>query len=627
MLKLMREHATSWLIKIILGAIIIVFVLYFGSGSMRQPRANRIAFVNGDPITAGEYRDTYNKLIDRYRQFGSNLNQDMIKRLEKQALDNLIDQNLLRQEAKKLNIRVTDKELTDAILNMDVFQSNGVFNKRLYTNLLSNNRLTPEAFENMQREAMLTEKLRTFLLSNIKVSDQEALEWFKWNDASISIEYVLFESKDYKDIEPTDEEIKAYFEENKDSYKTEPKVKAQFLHFKSDDYKAKVEVTDEEIQDYYESNMAEFKTEKTVEARHILLKLEKDSTPEAEQEKKEKILEILEMAKAGQDFAELAKTYSEGPSKTKGGYLGAFKKGAMVKPFSDKAFSMKPGEISDPVRTTFGWHIIKVEKVNEEKTLSLEEAKEKITKKLTENKTKEIAYDEAEKVYDSVFEGDDLAKVAENREIEIKTTDFFTKRSGPKKGVKNRSKFASAAFKLALMEISEPQDFGDGYYLIQILEKIPEKIDDFENVKNKVRRDIIKKTQEEKANKDASDFLAALNEEGSMSAAGEKLDVTPKVTDFFKRNDSIPDIGYEREIAKAAFKLSDEKKFPESVLKGRKGYYVIAFKEKKTPEPEEFEKEKEKTKERLLQQKQFRAFDAWLSQIKEKSEISIEANF
>ncbi|MDM8549394.1 SurA N-terminal domain-containing protein [Desulfobacterales bacterium HSG2] len=626
MLKLMREHATSWLIKIILGAIIIVFVLYFGSGSMRQPRANRIAFVNGEPITAGEYRDAYNKLVDRYRQFGTKLNQDMIKRLEKQTLDNLIDQSLMRQEAKNLNIRVTDKELTDAILKMDVFQTNGVFNKRLYTNLLNNNRLTPEAFEDMQRESMLTEKLRSFMLSNIKVSDQEALEWFKWNDASISIEYVLFESKKYKDIKPTPEEIKAHFEENKDSYKTKPKVKAQFLHFKSDDYKSKIELTDEEIQDYYDSNKDEFKEEKTVEARHILLKLDKGSTPEVEQEKKEKILEILEMARGGQDFAELAKTHSEGPTKTKGGDLGAFKKGAMVKPFSDKAFSMKPGEISDPVRTRFGWHIIKVEKVNEEKTLSPEEAKGKITEKLTDNKTKEIAYDEAEKVYDSVFEGDNLVKVAETRGLEIKTTDFFTK-SGPRKGVKNRSKFASAAFKLSPMEISEPQDFGDGYHLVQMLEKMPEKTEEFKDAERKVRRDIIKKKQEEKANKDASDFLAALNEEGSMSAAGEKLGATPKTTDFFKRNDSVPDIGYEREIAQAAFKLSNEKKFPDHVLKGRKGYYVIAFKEKKTPEPEEFEKEKEKVKERLLQQKKFRTFDAWLSQVKKRSEISIDADF
>ncbi len=623
MLRLMRDHATSWLIKIILGAIVIVFV-FWGVGNFREQKASQIAFVNGEPITSVEYREAYNKLVQQYRQFGADLNQDMIKRLEKQALDGLIDQSLLRQEAERLNIRVSNDELAETIMEMQVFQTDGAFNNRLYRNLLNNNRLTPEAFEELQRDSMLINKLRSLIMNSIRISDNEAAEWFKWNDASVNIEYVLFESSKYKDIEPSPEEVKAFFEEKKESYKTKPKVKAQFLHFKPDAYKSKVEIADEEIQDYYDSNPKEFKTEKTVSARHILLKLDKNSEPEIAEEKKTKILEILDKAKGGEDFAELAKIYSEGPTKVKGGDLGEFKKGAMVKPFSDKAFSMNPGDISDPVRTSFGWHIIKVEKVNEAGTLSLDDAKEKITKKLTDDKTKDIAYDEAEKVYDSFFEGDDLAKLAEAQGIEIKTTDFFT-RSGPAKDVKNRSKFASVAFKLSPKEMSEIEDFDDGYYLVQVIEKLPEKTEEFENVEKKVRRDLIKEKQDEKANKEASEFLTAVKGAGSLAEESEKAGMTSKFTDFFKRNASIPDIGYEREIAKAAFNLSNETKFSEHVIKGRKGYYVIAFKERK--EPEDFEKEKEKVKERLLQQKKFKTFDVWVSQLKDKSEITIEPDF
>lgn len=628
MLRLMRQHASSWLIKIILGAIIFVFVLYFGSGSMRQRKATRIAFVNEEPIMYEAYRDAYNRLVERYRQFGTELNDEMIKRLQKQAVDGLIDQTLLSQEAEKLNLRVSDTELAESISKMDVFQTDGAFNNRLYTNLLRNNRMTPEMFEQLQREAILTGKVRSLILSSAKVSDNEVTEWFKWNNASMKIAYVLFEFGKYNDIEPTDEEVKAYFEENKDAYKTQPTVKAQYVHFRPNTYTSQVEaISDEGIQDYYEGNPDEFKVEKTVSARHILLKVDKDADDALVEEKKKKALEIMEKAKAGEDFAELAKTYSEDSSKNKGGDLGEFTRNRMVKPFSDKAFSMKPGEISEPVKTRFGWHIIKVEKVNEEKILTLEESKEKIRKKLTQKRSKEIAYDEAEKLFYDISDGDDLAKVAEERGFEIKITDFFP-RSGPKKGVRNRSKFAKAAFDLSPMEISEPKDCGDGYYIIQPLEKKPEETEDFENVKAKVRRELVRKKQEEKAEKDAGELLAALKQGADMTEECKSRELESKTTDFFKRTDySIPDLGYEQEIPKAAFKLSPDKKFPETVIKGRKGYYVIAFEEKKEPASEEIEKEKENTRERLLQQKQFKIFQAWLSQVKENSEIIIDEEF
>ncbi len=626
MLRLMRDHASGWLIKILLGAIVIVF-MFWGVGSFRETKQSQVAAVNGEPITSQEYGDAYNRLIEQYRKFGSNLNDDMIKRLEKQALDGLIDQSLLRQEAGKLNFRVSDEELAESIQKMEVFQRDGKFDRRLYERVLNLNKLTPEGFEVSQKDGILVGKLRSFILNGIKVSDQEALEWFKWDNTSVNIEYVLFEPGKYTDIDPADEAVSEYFEANKTSYKTEPKVRARFLKFAPDVYKSKVELTDEELRYYYDENPDEFKEEKTVEARHILIKMDPEPPPEIVETKKQKALEILVMAREeGQDFAELAKEHSEGPSKDKGGLLGAFKKGAMVKPFSDKAFSMEPGDISEPVLTRFGWHIIKVEKVNEERTLSFEASKEKITRKLTDDRAKTIAYDEAEAVYDAAFDADDLAKIAEEKGLKISTTDLFTKK-GPKKGVKNRSKFGSAAFDLPEMEISEVQDFGDGYYLLQVTEKIPEQLAEFEDVKAKVRRDFIKEQQEEKAKSDAAELLAALKNGGDMNTESGKFDLLSKATDFFKRNESIPDIGYEREIAKAAFKLSEESKLPESEFKGRKGYYVIQFKERKEPDQEAFDKDKEEVRKKLIQQKQFKTFDTWLSKIKEQSEIFIEPGF
>jgi len=473
MLKLMRDYAGSWLIKIILGAIVVVFV-FWGVGSFSSQKNMKIALVNGEPITLDDYRPVYNRLINQYRnQFGNTLDESMIKTLgiKKQALDQLIDRTLLQQEASNLNFRVSDEELAESIKSIPEFQINGVFDNNIYTKVLNLNRLTPQTFEDSRRSDIILERLNSFILNNVKVSEQEIVEWYQWNGASVKIDYAFFDPDTYKNIETSEEELKEYFEKNKESYKTEAKIKIQYIFFNPNNYLDKIKLTDEDITDYYNSNVEEFTEPKTVEARHILFKLDQNSTPEEAEKKKEKANEILKMAKEGKDFAGLAKEYSEGPGKDKGGYLGVFKKEAMVKPFSDKAFSMKAGEISDPVRTQFGWHIIKVEKVNESYKKTLEDVKNQIRDKLSMNKAKIIAYDEAQSLYDSAFEDDNLKIIANSRNIQVIETDFFTQDTGPK-DFKNPSKLASEAFKLPVMELSTVQDFEDGYYIFQVVEKI-----------------------------------------------------------------------------------------------------------------------------------------------------------
>ena len=189
--------------------------------------------------------------------------------------------------------------------------------------------------------------------------------------------------------------------------------------------------------------------------------------------------------------------------------LGSFRKEAMVKPFADMAFSMKAGEISEPVRTRFGWHIIKVEKVNEASVLPFDEAKERIKKKLAGERGKNLAYDEAEAVSEVSFEEDDLFKIAKERNLKVLTTDFFS-RKGPEKGISTPSKFASFAFNLSVGEISDIQEFENGYYIIELIDKIPPKIPEFTQIKETVRADLVKEKKGEKAKADANSFLATL---------------------------------------------------------------------------------------------------------------------
>jgi len=624
----MRKQAGSWVIKILLGAIVIVFI-FWGVGSFRSQRGGRVALVNGDQITLDEYREAYNNLIEQLRRrFGNNLDEDMLKQLQvkRQALNQLIDNKLLVQESKRLKFRVSEKELADAILNITAFQRAGIFDSRLYKDVLDRLKMTPEAFEEAQKNAMLIDKLRTLITSSAKISDQEALEWFNWVNASVNIDYVFFSPNRYKDIHPSDEEIKTFFENHKETYKTDPMVKVRYLNFNPDAFRSKVELSDEEIREYYDENLETFKIPKTVEARHILLRVNQDADPETVKKTKERALHILKLAKEGKDFAELAKQYSEGPTRDKGGYLGKFKKEAMVKPFADVAFSMKAGEISEPVRTQFGWHLINVEKVNEASVTSFDDAKKDIQKKLTDDMAKSLAYDEAEAVSDDALDGEDLINAAKKRNMKILTTDFFSSK-GPIQEINNPLEFASVAFNLLDQEISNVQEFENGYYILQLVDKIPPKIPELDEVKEKVKLDLIKEKQHEKAKADSETLLAALKNGKTMNTESKKFDLTPKTTGFFKRNGSIPEIGFEGEIAEVAFQLTDKKQFPENVLNGSKGCYVIQFKGKKISDPENFSKEKEDIKNRLLAQKKSSIFDALLAQIKSKSEITIKEGF
>jgi peptidyl-prolyl cis-trans isomerase D len=628
MLSLMRKHASSWIIKFLLAAIIVVFIPW-GVQRYTSQRSSRVADVNGTIITLGDYRNSYTNLVEQVRQsFGNNLNDELIQALQlrKRALDQLVDRALMLQEAEKLNIQVSDEELAQTIRNIRAFQTAGVFDNQRYMNALSRTKLSPETFEEQQREALIIDKLQSFITGNIKVSELEARQWYKYNNTEVDVDYVLLEPGQFKNIEPTADEIVDYFDQHKETYKTDPEIKVRYLYLKPEDFAAKLTVAEEDILDYYESNLEKFKNPKTVQARHILIKVDQNAKPEEVESARQRAEDVLKLAREGQDFAALARQYSEGPTKTKGGDLGTFPRESMVKPFADKAFSMKPGDISDPVRTRFGWHLIKVENVNPVKTLLLDEARADIDKTLKIERSRNLAYDEAETVYDATFEGQNLVDIAQERNLNLQTTEFFPQKTPPKE-IKDAARFASVAFGLPVDEVSDVQEFGDGYYLIEVVEKVPSKIPELKDVEDRVKKDVIKEKQDAKALSEANRFLAELKTGQPFDTVSQKFKLAPKKTGFFKRNDSIPTIGQETEIARKAFKLSDHDQLPDEPLKGQKGYYVISFRKRQEPELNGFEKEKAALKDRLLQQKTFKSMDAWLKRIKSESQISIEEGF
>lgn len=293
----------------------------------------------------------------------------------------------------------------------------------------------------------------------------------------------------------------------------------------------------------------------------------------------------------------------------------------MVAPFAEEAFSMAAGDVSEPVKTRFGWHLILVEKVNEASTKSLEEASSDIKNKLVDAKADNLAYDAAETFYDQTLEGDDLAETTKDTGLTVIKTGQFNRQGTSLQGVGDRTKFIAAAFDLELNQISELQDLSDGYYLMQVIETLPGKIPELEMVKKEVSENLKKVKQKEMAQKDADALLEALKNDPEGDMATKAVFTA---TGDFKRNASIPEIGYENEISSAVFMLTKEKPLPEKTFNGANGTYVIRLKNRKLPDAEGFDKEIDQIKETLLVRKQSRTFNAWLQQIKDNSEITIK---
>jgi peptidyl-prolyl cis-trans isomerase D len=624
MLSVMRKHAGSWMIKVILFAIVIVFV-FWGVGSFRSRQASKVVTINGQVIHVADYQRAYENLLNQYRQqFGSRLNDKMIEMLQikRQVLNQLIDRTLLLQEAKKLGLHVTDEEVAASITRSPVFQSNGRFDDRRYRAILAQVHLTPEVFEAQQKEDMLSKKLTRIIMGAAKVSEPEVRQWYDWQNTSVNVDYVLFDPARYHNIKPSEKDIAAYFEKHKELYKTDPMVDARYVAFDPAAYKSRVKVAQDEIADYYDSHPDEFKTKKTVEARHILIKVAPNASAAAVKAAKAKAEEIAKKARAGADFAKLAKTYSEGPSKDRGGYLGKFTRSQMVKPFADKAFSMTPGQVSDPVRTRFGWHVIKVESVQKATTKTLEQSKAEIIGILTEKKAKNMAYDKADQLYDSAYDQNDLVKNAQRFGLTVKETGAFTRR-GPDTLGSGKAAFAKAAFELHGNDISDIQDIGGRYYIIQVTKHIPAAIPQLEAVKTKVAADLTKKRQTEKAREDADAMAADLQAGKPFKESAGRFGLTVNQTGFFKRNQAIPHIGSDSKFTEAAFSLSSVGSTNSHPVHGSAGFYLLRLAERKAPPADGLKSKADDIRKMLLRQKQRTLLENWIEARKADSRIDI----
>ncbi|MCW8799926.1 MAG: peptidyl-prolyl cis-trans isomerase, partial [Desulfobacter sp.] len=434
----------------------------------------------------------------------------------------------------------------------------------------------------------------------------------------------------FSDVSADEEQIRSQYDDHHDLYMSEPKRKVAFLVFAPEDFEGQVKIDETSIRDFYDQNPARFTTPEQVEASHVLIRVNENADEQTVAKAKEEALIVYEKAVKAEDFSELAKTYSQGPSAASGGYLGRFDKNSMVKPFADAAFAMNPGDISQPVRTRFGWHIIKVTDKTPETMTPFKIAKVEIQKELAASQVQDLAYNKAEDAYDAVLDGDSFEQVALVAAKQPVNTPAFTALGTELKGlgISDPGEFATTAFSLVDNEISEVKKIGNNYYLIHVLEQIDPKLLAYEDVKNEIAVNLTGGLQKQAAKKTAASML---EKAGSDVTSLEKIagDNHLKVesSKMFTRNDAlVPGITGSEAIAKAAFTLDEKNPVYKKVLEASGKFYIIGLKEKQTPDAAAITDNLEKVKLQLEARKQQDYYSQWLATRKEKAEIRINTD-
>ena len=532
MLDIVRKHARSWLIKVALFLIVIVFI-FWGGYSYKAQREGNLARVGDHYISMHDHDQFYRQLVEMYRQqMRDSFSEDLLRRLNlrKQALNQLIDRYIIATAAEKLGLTATTQEIQRKLFEFPVFQTEGKFDPKRYLFILRQNRMNPETFEQQIGQDLTLRKTEAFIKRRTVVTEEEILADLRFNYTLIQVAYVFLDPRSFEVKVNVDEKsLEGFYQQNQDRYKEPEKRQVSYVLFNPDSYLPEVRVTENQIKDYYEDHGTDYHKEQEVRARHILFRV-KDDASEADVAKAQAEGErVLVEAKGGKEFAELAKEYSQDPSAGEnGGDLGFFTRGRMVQEFSEAAFNLKQGEISDLVRSPYGFHIIKVEDVHPEKITPLSEVRGEIEVKLKGERSRDIAHQKARDFADSAYAQKDINKTAQAMKLQLTGAGTWVSVGDalPEVGgvpIQGQNKL----FALPEKGISEVLEVPMGFMIAQVDVVQPPQVIPFERAKDRVEKDYRTDQARILAENGASELLAQSRALKSLEAAGKqaKLEV------------------------------------------------------------------------------------------------------
>src|SRR2546422_1696408 len=618
MLRFLRKYSSSIGVKILYGLLAALFILWMGGGIGGERRQD-VAVVYAQVITHRDLEQATALLTRQYEQLLRG-RADLLRglNLSGQALDQLIEQALLRHEAARLGVNVTDADLLDAITRMPELQQNGRFDRSRLEAVLRGERV-PGGFEDAIRQSILKQRLEALVTDGVGVSDGELEERYRFDHEKANLAFVRSAAADLAaTITLSDEELQKYLDEHADSYRVPARVRARYVAYRPADFLSQAEVKDDDVAEYYALHKEDKFTEpEQVRARHILIKVAADAGADAKAAARKKTEEVLAKVKAGADFAALAKESSQDPgSAAKGGDLGLFPRGRMTPTFEEAAFALQAGGVSDVVETPFGFHVIKVEEHRPGGVKPLEAVHDEIADGLKQERSLALARKQAEEDRRQVARGTPFAEALAGRTIE--ETEPFA-RGAEVPGVGRVPGFAESAFALREGEVSALIESPEAIYLPAPFAYSEAHAPPLDEVRERVAADARRERGEAAARERGEKLLARAREIGLEQATAE-AGVRVEETGPFERGDAIPKIGRLAELTADAFALTPEAPLAPKVYATGGDAIVAALRARTPAEMAGFEDAKEKLREALLKQKRDAVLTAYLSYLKERAQ-------
>ncbi len=533
----------------------------------------------------------------------------------------LIQQHIELSEANHLGVKVTDEDLR-AFLHTGtwgqvLFPNGHYIGDDQYANLVSQNfGISREQFEKELKKELQENRLRSFVTAGVTVSDQQVRDSFTQQGTKIKFDYAVLSADDLrKTINPTDAELQTFFKQSAARYaKAIPETrKIEYIAFTTANLPGGApQVTDAEVQQYYNQHQKDYQVDDQVKVRHILIKVDPNADAKADAAAKQKAEDILKQLRNGGNFADLAKKNSDDPgSKDQGGELGPIKHGVTVPEFDKAAFALQPGQISDLVRTKFGYHIIQTEEKETAHTRSLDDVKPTIVAVLTRQKEAQAQQTFAQQLA-SEAQKNGMAQTVAAHHLQLVTTDYLAQ-TAIISTLADGSQMLANAFTAKQGAAPQVSSTGDGFAVFQVQDIHAAHAPSFDEYKSHVLDDFRDQQLPQLLTRKTNELADKARAENDLAKAAKEVGATMKSSDLVGRDAQVPDVGQLSTAAPALFDLSVGQ-ISQPISSQRTGV-VAKLTEKQQPTPEEIQKNFEQTRDSLLNQRREDMFAVFVTSL------------
>lgn len=621
MLEAIRRSAESWGVKILFGLIILVFV-FWGVGSYQGNKTQVVAYVNERPILEKDFLQALDQEMENVRRRNPTATMEDLQslQLKPQVLSQMINDELLLEEAARLHVSASADEIAEVVRSYEVFYNEqGDFDPQRYRLLLSRQGMTPAQFEQSLRLQIMLGKLREYASLPAEVDEREARDIFDYSSEMRTIDYLLVDAGEFSaSSTPTEEQIEDYYGQHVKEYMLPERMRVNYFAFTPESLAGKVAVSDSEIQAFYNANASSYVDEEQVKARHILFMVPDGASEEEDAKVRARAEDVIRQVKEGASFATLAKELSEDLTKDEGGDLGWVSRGEMVDTFEEALFTTAPGELSEPVRTPFGWHVILVEERKDAQQKPLEAVRQEIRDELALAKAADTVTDLLDRALEQIIGGVSMEEIASSLDISLHKSELLSKRE-LKAELRLEDKALDDLFAMQDGEVTDtPLAMDTGYLLAEAVERKPAELQPLKDVREQVVEAVTRSLALDKAKERAEELAASLVKDGLPPDMEKDM----LLSEAFGRQGFIQGLGLQPELANAAFAAPKgtwlDKPFPLA-----DGYVLARVASIVPPTEEQWLQSKDQLLDMMRQGRKNELFGAYLTNLRKQASVEI----